>query len=234
MKVITIKQPWAEMIVLGIKDIENRTWRTNFRGRILVHAAKTIVPYSEIINYYPLPAARNAIREIQNQSPTCITSAIIGSVEIADCVRNHPSEWAEEGVWNWVLSNPIKYDKPITSINGKLSIWEHDLFQYKDQPYAYMEYVTSLSKVDERPKGDWYFKMKNELMSLTKDEFIDRTVEIVREMPFMANMLDMQYFRDGKGCTVAQIWAAPGVSHFLAAEELATFTARINEAISKP
>ena len=39
MKAVTEKQPWASLIVEGIKDIENRTWKTNFSGRILVHAA---------------------------------------------------------------------------------------------------------------------------------------------------------------------------------------------------
>ena len=43
MKAITIKQPWASLIVAGIKDIENRTWKTSFRGRVLIHAAKTPV-----------------------------------------------------------------------------------------------------------------------------------------------------------------------------------------------
>jgi hypothetical protein len=39
MKTLTIKQPWASLIVEGLKDIENRTWATKFRGRVLVHAA---------------------------------------------------------------------------------------------------------------------------------------------------------------------------------------------------
>ena len=38
MKAISIKQPWASLIAYGIKDIENRTWRTNYRGRVLIHA----------------------------------------------------------------------------------------------------------------------------------------------------------------------------------------------------
>ena len=38
MKAISIKQPWASLIAHGIKDIENRTWRTNYRGRVLIHA----------------------------------------------------------------------------------------------------------------------------------------------------------------------------------------------------
>jgi tetratricopeptide (TPR) repeat protein len=38
MKALSIRQPWAWLIVHGVKDVENRTWRTNFRGRFLVHA----------------------------------------------------------------------------------------------------------------------------------------------------------------------------------------------------
>lgn len=38
MKAISIKQPWASLIAHGIKDIENRSWRTNYRGRVLIHA----------------------------------------------------------------------------------------------------------------------------------------------------------------------------------------------------
>ena len=39
MKAITIRQPWASLIVHGIKDIENRSWQTNFRGRVLIHSS---------------------------------------------------------------------------------------------------------------------------------------------------------------------------------------------------
>ena len=39
MKALSIKQPWASLIAHGIKDIENRTWKTNFRGRIYIHAS---------------------------------------------------------------------------------------------------------------------------------------------------------------------------------------------------
>lgn len=52
--------------------------------------------------------------------------AIIGSVEIVDCVQNHPSLWAEKGVWNWVLSNPIMFPEPIADVKGKLSFWDYD------------------------------------------------------------------------------------------------------------
>ena len=39
---LSIRQPWAWLIVNGHKDIENRDWPTNFRGRLLVHAGQTM------------------------------------------------------------------------------------------------------------------------------------------------------------------------------------------------
>jgi hypothetical protein len=40
MKALSIRQPWAWLIVNGYKDIENRSWATKFRGPVLIHAAK--------------------------------------------------------------------------------------------------------------------------------------------------------------------------------------------------
>lgn len=55
-----------------------------------------------------------------------ISSAIIGSAEIIDCVMNHPSIWAEKGVYNWVLANPILFKEPIKNVNeGRLSFWDY-------------------------------------------------------------------------------------------------------------
>ena len=43
MKTLSIKQPWASLICEGIKDIENRTWHTKFRGRILIHSSQKAI-----------------------------------------------------------------------------------------------------------------------------------------------------------------------------------------------
>ena len=42
MKVISIRQPWASLIVNGYKEYEFRSWKTNFRGPIYIHASKAI------------------------------------------------------------------------------------------------------------------------------------------------------------------------------------------------
>ena len=42
LKALSIKQPWAWLIVNGWKDVENRSWNTHYRGRVLIHAGKTM------------------------------------------------------------------------------------------------------------------------------------------------------------------------------------------------
>lgn len=39
METLSVKQPWASLIVCGAKDVENRTWTTSYRGRLLIHSS---------------------------------------------------------------------------------------------------------------------------------------------------------------------------------------------------
>jgi len=41
MKALSLKQPWAELVVSGRKTIELRNWETKFRGEFLIHASKS-------------------------------------------------------------------------------------------------------------------------------------------------------------------------------------------------
>lgn len=131
MKAITIKQPWASLIVHGIKDIENRTWpcpKKYLGQRVLIHSSAVPV---EMINPNSVFTKRqwDSFSLGFQSEIICgngyVNSAIIGSVEIVDCVVNHSSIWAEKGVYNWVLANPILYAKPIENVKGKLSFWDY-------------------------------------------------------------------------------------------------------------
>lgn len=139
MKAISIKQPWAYLIAAGIKDIENRTWKCpgKYIGeRVLIHASKT---QYETPMYLLTDEQYDSIKqekriEINNSLEY---GCIIGSIEIVDCVVNHPSIWAEktnlpeqlsnECIWNWVLANPILFDEPILNVKGKLGFWEYNI-----------------------------------------------------------------------------------------------------------
>lgn len=143
MKAITIKQPWAQLICEGLKDVENRTWPTKYRGRVLIHAAldrrfEKDSPFYEnrILNESQISTVCVHNKELQIFGTHLPYGAIVGSVEIVDCVINHSSIWAEKTeferchpdpiIYNWVLANPILFPKPIPA-KGKLSFWEYDI-----------------------------------------------------------------------------------------------------------
>ena len=160
MKAISIKQPWASLIVHGIKDIENRTWKcpTKYIGqRVLIHASGKS---SDIkINKYQFSTIERAhlgehiglitsmiIKPDFDKSP--YFGAIIGSVKIVGCTINYPSVWADRSkgcvmlgstlfvnadakpIYNWILAEPILFEEPIPA-KGKLSFWESHVEEMK-------------------------------------------------------------------------------------------------------
>lgn len=122
MRAITIKQPWASLICKGIKDVENRTWKTNYRGRVLIHAGDSHKFKVELTDEQ-MKTAYSVIFE-ECRSGKISFGAIIGSTEIIDCVKNHSSVWVEKDCWNWVLANPMLFPEPIPC-KGRLSFWEY-------------------------------------------------------------------------------------------------------------
>ena len=40
MRALTVRQPWASLIACGAKTIETRSWKTSYRGSLLIHAGK--------------------------------------------------------------------------------------------------------------------------------------------------------------------------------------------------
>ena len=118
MKAITIRQPWASLIAHGIKDIENRTWKCpakHIGTRVLIHAAVKTSDFWDCPNY---GIVHNHIREVTKYGTDYSkynTMAIIGSVEIVDCVINHTSIWAEKSLMKCAGDDvPIEYfENPI-------------------------------------------------------------------------------------------------------------------------
>lgn len=129
MKTLSVKQPWADLLVSGLKDIENRTWATKYRGKLLIHAStrpdKGLFDNLTFDQLYSLPRTYISNCNLQYGS-------IIGMVELIDCVQNDKSVWAENGVYNWKLKNAIKFDKPITNVKGSLMFWDFPIENYLD------------------------------------------------------------------------------------------------------
>jgi len=74
---LSLKQPWATLVVHGLKTMEVRRWPTARRGRILIHAARISDDRSEAWRHVPKELEATATQ----------TAGIIGAVEIVDCVE---------------------------------------------------------------------------------------------------------------------------------------------------
>lgn len=119
MKAISIRQPWAWLIFNAGKDIENRTWSTTVRGRVLVHAAKGMTKDEWSSALY---AAHDVCGVPQSKILECPLhqverGGIVGSVELVDCVSASSSPWFG-GPWGFVLRDPRRL--PFTPYKGAL------------------------------------------------------------------------------------------------------------------
>jgi len=108
MRAITVHQPWAELIVRGEKDVENRSWRTHHRGPLLIHAGAR--------------ADGSSFAEV-GVSEDVDRGAIIGVVEVVDCRQDRTSPWHEEGSWGWYLAGARRFRKPVP-MKGRRGLFE--------------------------------------------------------------------------------------------------------------
>lgn len=116
MQCLSVKQPWASLICMGLKDVENRSWRPKTApGRILIHAGASIDKY-----------AQDEAEDIVGHSlPALPKGAIIGYVDVYDFTMHSDSVWAGEGhgsEWKWMLRNAKMFKNPIP-YKGKLGIF---------------------------------------------------------------------------------------------------------------
>ena len=126
MKVLTIKEPWATLIIEQYKKYEFRSWKTNYRGKILIHAGLNI--------------EKDVLERFKDYDLTYSPGTIIGEANLVDCIlvdeefneeltkrnpvvygrSNHARNYA------WKLENIKKYDKPIPA-KGKLGLWNYNM-----------------------------------------------------------------------------------------------------------
>lgn len=105
MKALSIRQPWADNIIKHGKDIENRTWRTHYRGPIMIHAAARM-------------------DDGFGKHPDIKMGGIVGWCDIVDCVTESESEWFN-GPYGFVLANV--HPLPFIPCKGALSFFKPDI-----------------------------------------------------------------------------------------------------------
>lgn len=128
-KAISLLQPWAHLVVIGAKKWETRGWKTEHRGRVLIHASLsedhmgllTLDPFKKYNGHPGSIFTRGAIIGecmIQEIVRTEVQRGVISKEEFAF------GDW-KTGRWAWKLVNPIQYKKPYF-VKGSLSLWDFD------------------------------------------------------------------------------------------------------------
>lgn len=122
MKLLTIKQPWASLICLGIKDVENRTWKQNslIGERLLIMASKKEENMDSTNNRWREEYQRIVADGIVPPLSELPKGAIIGYVDVVSIDEVHNSIWAANSSHlKYVLTNPHLFQTPIPGVHGQ-------------------------------------------------------------------------------------------------------------------
>ena len=114
MKALSVRQPIASLIVDGVKPIENRMWRTAYRGPVLIHAARQphVMRVAEIEYVFRVKI-----------EPELAFGCHIGVADLIDIVEASYSKWFS-GPYGWVFENPQRIT-PIYML-GKQGLFDID------------------------------------------------------------------------------------------------------------
>lgn len=131
MKALTISQPFASLIASGEKWIENRTWFTNHRGPIAIHAGKgtqyltkgqlahvphgCILATAELVSCVPMKSVREYSKH-HEQKRQLVPYTSRSWYEVSE-------HFHAEGPFCWILENVVALPEPV-QINGAQGLWE--------------------------------------------------------------------------------------------------------------
>jgi hypothetical protein len=149
---LSVRQPWCWAIFFAEKDIENRTWATDYRGPLWIHASKT----------YDHKGAEWLARKFGERIPgpdDLPLGAIVGRVDLVDCSQSLPvdengeeNSWAIPGQFFWKLVEAF----PCTPIpyKGQLGLFKFELDAPQPPPQHLRDRAMGITNYDEKqPNG---------------------------------------------------------------------------------
>jgi len=136
LKALSIRQPWAELILRGEKAVEYRSQPTRIRGRIYIYAAvgKSNADETEFEEEIGCPLA---------ELPRGV---VVGTVEIVDCA-------GVDGEYEWLLANPQRLPEPLSPHEHPQPIWFHP-FGRPDDVLEGLPEPQSPGDLDAAPASD--------------------------------------------------------------------------------
>ena len=135
---LSIRQPWASLIMDGIKDVENRNW-------VNKHVAKNKLPLLVLVHSSGNAAEKKDIQSMKNEDSIRIASeyannpiirntksAILG-VMVIDDIRNcdlSDSKWAIQNNYCWHILDVLKFKETVKNVTGTLGFWKPEEEEY--------------------------------------------------------------------------------------------------------
>lgn len=127
---LSIRQPWAWLIVNGIKTVENRTWNTELRGRFMVHVSKTIDMRDDELARQQMEAARSLIKiPPLGDLPR---GGLVGTAELVGVRYKHPTSlvdptdpFALPGCYGFQLRGAHDFGGLLIPCKGQLGFFAH-------------------------------------------------------------------------------------------------------------
>lgn len=135
MKVLTLTQPWASLVAIGAKKIETRSWNTNYRGPLAIHAAKGF-PEEAKDHWYKMIFQVELFAGGYTGIDDLPLGMVIATCELVNVVRidgHHIPRIEPElsfgnyslGRFMWFLKGIVRLPEPIPA-RGSLGLWEWD------------------------------------------------------------------------------------------------------------
>lgn len=131
MKALTLFQPWASLVVYGFKHIETRSWRTAYRGPLVIHASKNATFMPRLLFLLAQGAVPPEVRDLPFP-----TGALLAYVQLVNCglamamLRHYGGSPTEEalgdyapGRYGWVMERPQPFPHPLPC-KGALGLWQ--------------------------------------------------------------------------------------------------------------
>ena len=129
MKVLSIKEPYATLISNGDKLIETRSWKTNYRGELYIHASSAKIVKKHLANQYVIDISKNLKMNYGNIiCKAKLVDCIYMNQDFIDSIKKNQKEYHlgqyELGRYAWILEN-VELIEPIPA-KGKLNIWNYN------------------------------------------------------------------------------------------------------------
>lgn len=141
-RALSLSRPWTELILAGVKPIENRSWQTPHRGTLVVHAAKSYDPaaldlVNELAGDGMLSSDEDYARLDRCDLSPRAPLGYLGTVNLTGCHHSDDlicvsretsaegtcSPWAFHGSYHWEVADPRPFPRPVEG-GGALGIFQ--------------------------------------------------------------------------------------------------------------